>query len=125
MTCMIKVNYNFFSIILFLTEELKYFLFLCVCEIIAFKSYTSKCGRFKKDCSDLIAAEKRKEKPDLVELTKLGPKNLAMFQSYDLPEPLDHYKEEPCLENPKKKKQSKRKLEDLKHDCDTCGGNSV
>ena len=93
--------------------------------IIAFKSYTSKCGRFKKDCSDLIAAEKRKEKPDLVELTKLGPKNLAMFQSYNLPEPLDHYKEEPCPENPKKKKQSKRKLEDLKHDCDTCGGNSV
>ena len=90
--------------------------------LLDYKSYTSKCGRFKKDCSDLIAAEKRKEKPDLMELSKLGPKNLTMFQSYKLPEPLDHYKEEACPENPKKKKQSKRKLEDLKHDCNICGG---
>ena len=93
--------------------------------LLVYKSYVSKCGRFKKDCSDLIAAEKRKEKPDLVELAKLGPKNLAMFQNYKLPEPLDHYQEQACPENPKKRKKSKRKLEDLKHDCNTCGGNFV
>lgn len=38
-----------------------------------------KCGRHKKDSSDLIAAEKRSHKKPLPELSKLTPKYLAML----------------------------------------------